>query len=284
MGLMGSQILIGGITRAIQDHKTAKAEAPENKIDDVVSDAQEYLDILNAEGSSTTYTLDNFSSASVETKYSDAVTKANDAITSRLEELNGKLNVDYSDSKKPVKQENESDSDYNVRLTKWEQEKAAIEAEKSILLSKTDNKNELVKTLLNAQEALSKREKAIDAAKKALAPIKSEYKSLQDEIQANKDAKILDDADGNWLNRASKSKIDNYTGKDQDGNVAVATKAEIRGAFNQFIKAKKAGKTKDQDRYGAILANMHKVCVNSHSKNFNDYEDAYETLKISEYE
>ena len=37
MGLMGSQILIGGITRAIQDHKTAKAEA-RAEIDNAKSD------------------------------------------------------------------------------------------------------------------------------------------------------------------------------------------------------------------------------------------------------
>lgn len=279
-GLMGSQILIGGISQAIQSHRAAKAEAPASKLNTVNSEAQKQLDILNAEGSTTKYTIDNFSTATVEDKYTTAVTEAKGKITEKIENINGKLNGDYADSKKPQKEENESESEFSTRLTKWEQEKAALEAEKAILLAKTDTKNELVKALLDVEKAEKDRKEAIDSAKKALLSIKTEYNELQAELKQEKEDKILDDADGNWLNRASKSSIDKYTGKDENGKQVAATKSQIRGAFNQYILAKKSGKTEDQKRYGTILANMHR----NSSENFKDFEDAYVTLNIKQYE
>lgn len=94
-----------------------------------------------------------------------------------------------------------------------------------------------------------------------------ELKKKQAEYQKNLNTKTLDDADGNVLQRARKSCMDEtYNEQNQ------ASKADIRRAFNTFIKA-------DNDDDKRTAAEKIKEMYGSNSKLADDFAKPYSIVE-----
>ncbi len=293
VGMSMANLAYGAISQAIEGRGGSGSEKSiSDKLADVKSNAKTHLEILNKDNG--TYTLNSdltnikneiFAEGN---KYQKAIDEANENIeqakvelresTSDLESHNGK-EPKKTDSKyqKPkagsTTGETEFDeAKYDEDWKKWNTKKLELKEKVTELENSIKETGELGKALAKAKQDKINRETEVDNAIKALQPLKEDFNKLKEQEKAEHDAEILDEADGNWLNRASKSSIKNYDGKSE------ATKSQIRGAFNQFIKAKKAGKPAAQKEFAQILKNMKE-----HSPiNFKDFEDAYNTLKIDD--
>ena len=276
IGNIFSGCLMAGIGQLFEGRGANNdGESLSSKISTVQSNANKHLDILNENGN--TYSLDNndFKYAKVEDSYDAEIKSAESAISQKLTSLNKDLlNLGEKPTSVELNEGETTDSStYKTRLaeaqTKWQEAKAKIDAEIKVLTEKTDTSNDLVKKLVNAKEAKSIRESEIKNAIDALKPLKSEYDELIAEQKQIQEAKIYDDADGNWLNRASKSSVEKYEGGE-------CTKSQVRKAFNLFIEAKKSGKTEEASNWANKIQTMH----NSNKDLFdNNYATAYKQVK-----
>ena len=110
----------------------------------------------------------------------------------------------------------------------------------------TEKKSELDSAKSKVEEKTKEVKSSIDALK----PLKEEYDELVAQEKAENEAKVYDDADGNWLNRASKSSVEEYKG-------GTCTKSQVRKAFNLFIEAKNSGKKTDAKNWANKIKLMH---------------------------
>ncbi len=265
-----TNVIIGGINSAVQ--KKANKQSLDDKIGVVESNAEKYLAVLGSD--KTLETFNRYDSAEEYGAVVDLQSKVDEASTQlgETKKAKQKAEIEFKCLKEPEK------SNYTDTEQFQKDMAAYIEAK--------DNLESLEKQVEKEEKALEAAEKARDAKKEevqkaidALIPLKDEYDKLVEQKRNEDNAKILDKADGNWINRASKKSIEGYTGKNEDGKPAEATKAQIRGAFNQFINAQKSDDTEKMKFYAKILKTMRE----NSPKNFEASEKAYKILNIEKY-
>ena len=294
IGNMVSNVLFAGLTQALEGRGgNGNSESTSAKIADVKSNAKSHLSKLNLTS------LSQFDSSISADKYS-AVTELKTAQTTAQEAYDSaKSSKDSIEiafkGKFPDGEPKSTDPNYssigkeaadklkatNPNATDAELKKASDDAINEVWKKDYAEYKKLYDELDAAEKLENEKKSEFDSAKSkteekikeiqtaidALKPLKEEYDKLIAQQKAENEAKIYDDADGNWLNRASKSKVDAY----EKGE---CSKSVIRKAFNLFIEYKDTDINKAKN-YATKIIEMKK----GNEKLFeNDYRSAYEQV------
>ena len=164
-------------------------------------------------------TEDDYYAYQVESKYDDAISTANTNIENAKKSI-----ASYEETINTLGAKKESEMTAAEKSKFDEAKKQKAELEKSIAEG-----GELYEALKEAEEAKAKRQDEINEIISNIDKLLDE----KDKIQNSMDMQTLKDADGNRLTRARKECMtENYDEKNP------ASKADIRRAFNEFIKAK----------------------------------------------
>ena len=282
IGNMISGVLIGGISQAIEGRggKQAERESLSAKITEKENEASTHLSTLG-EGTS----LANFNPNKKVSEYNvikdldkevqsadKAKTDCEKEITSQKTEvakLEGQVGTEPKSTEEKYKDNPEL---FTKEHQEWVKRQEAYEKAKKDLedmQNSVKNDGKLGKALIDAKTAKKAKEKEVQAAIDALKTIKKEYDELKAEQKRETEARVYDDADGNWINRASKSSVEKY----ESGE---CTKSQIRKAFNLFIEAKNSGKKDDAKIWANKLVKMHN---NNQDLFDNNFATAYKQVE-----
>lgn len=264
MGLVASQYVMAGVCRAFDGRGGSQSESASSMIDNIKTSAGEYLKKLD-KGT----TLNNFNPSKKASEYkvvselTDEISKQESELSTSKDSLDKletelrKIGIDQAPTKEvveeilkkecketdPEKIREYIDQNYNTKFNELDEKFKAYENAKKDV----EDKEKALKILKSEKET---KEKEVQTAIDALKPLKEEYDKLKVKEKAQTEAKAYDDADGNWLNRASKSSVEEYNG-------GTCTKSQVRKAFNLFIEAKNNGKTDDAKNWANKLVLMH---------------------------
>ena len=175
-----------------------------------------------------------------------------EAMPAEIDALTEKIMKEYEEGEKPERRK-------RILLTGCPSSGAPMKVVKAIeekIAAQDDIINKATEAKRNAETKEAALQSEID-----------ELKKKQAEYQKNLNTKTLDDADGNVLQRARKSCMDEtYNEQNQ------ASKADIRRAFNTFIKA-------DNDDDKRTAAEKIKEMYGSNSKLADDFAKPYSIVE-----
>lgn len=291
-GMMGSGLLIGGITKAIQNHKAAKAEAENN-----YSKLEEKIQTLTSEISElkTNNTRDKIAET-LDSKFDTNITTAQSKykkLENEQKTLNGgesetgsvkNLYKNYQDLKNKL-----DAGDTTVSQTDVDSAKAAYDlavkrkaeldaksgtdsveaANNELEAAKKAKEDEITKIYKENEKVITQKNTELDTAKQEL------YK-----LQQNKDSKIFDKADGNSRTRMNDDDFENnfYENgelKINDNNKNKIDKSVIQAAANHLVNAKTEAERK---RYSKEYIKLYDSWADTSSKK-GSLEKAYDLAK-----
>ncbi len=280
------------VSRALEGRGgNGNGKSTSSKLSEVISSAKKYFETLEISSISAFNETKKASEYTSVKSAASNVEKAESSINARLDAIPAEItqlecNPKYNKGVEPTSSnfpkqvdangQEESAATYEARLTQAKKDYKeikdkidALKKEETQLKEKTDNSNKLVKAYNDAVSEKEAAEKAVNAAIEAMKPLKKEYDELIAQEKAETEAKVYDDADGNWLNRASKSSVQEYKG-------GSCTKSQVRKAFNLFIEAKNSGKTSDARNWANKIKLMHE---NNEDLFDNNFATAYDQVE-----
>lgn len=173
----------------------------------------------------------------VETKYTtaieDATTKKSTAETQKNKL--GDTEVKVGNSNKKIKDLSNDD------VSKLNSADKTSYSKYKKLLEDLEDGGKYGQAIKKATEAKTAREKEINEIKEEIKSLQAERDAIEDRIQAEQDAKVLDKADGHRYQQSSKEEIDKKLQFDTDGNVT------WKATHNKKIKEKGVEKDKTVD-------------------------------------